>query len=208
MSSCLPLSGLVVMCFIAACKERPDGSATASKVSARPAAPTAAVIDSALPMDTLLARFRRDVPKAAALHSDVKSRDELVRQVVSAMARSDSAAIQRLSVNLSEYAWLYFPTTKVARPPYEVPPAFAWFQVQEKNRRGSLRALRELGGHRVLLKGYHCDIDPVVEDQNRIWSGCVVTVSRDGAPPTDLKLFGAVLERGGRFAVLSYQNDF
>ena len=111
-------------------------------------------------------------------------------------------------VNLAEYAWLYFPTTKVAKPPYEVPPAFAWFQVQEKNRRGSARALRELGGHRVALKSYRCDAEPTVEEQNRIWSGCAVTISRDGAVPVELKLFGAILERAGRFEVLSYQNDF
>jgi len=167
-----------------------------------------AVVDSAFPMDVQIERFRRGTPQVTHLRSDITSRDSLVRSIIAGLARSDTAALERLAVNVAEYAWLYFPTTKVAQPPYEVPPALAWFQVQEKNRRGALRALRELGGHRITFKSYHCDAEPAVEGQNRIWSGCVATFSRDGAAMVDLKLFGAILERSGRFEVLSYQNDF
>lgn len=197
---------LAALGLMAACDGRAD--AAAADRSRAATLTTAAVIDSALPMDVLLDRFRRDIPKVEALRSDATSRDELVRRVVAAIADSDAVALERLSMNLGEFAWLYFPTTKVAAPPYEVPPALAWFQVQEKDRRGALRALRELGGHRVTLDGYRCDETPTLEGENRIWTGCTVSVSRDGAPTVTLRLFGAILERDNRFAILTYENDF
>jgi hypothetical protein len=201
MRSLLYVGMLAGSCFFTACTERPRDAAAATP-------PAAGVIDSALPMDVLLARFRRDVPEVKNLRSNVASRDELVRRVIAAMGVGDTASLERVAVSLSEYAWLYFPTATVAKPPYEVPPALAWFQVQEKNRRGALRALRELGGHRVELQSYHCDASPTIEDQNRLWTGCAVTLSRDGATPVTIRLFGAILERAGRFEVLSYENDF
>ena len=198
---------LLVTFVVVACQNRAAAPSIAKADSgAGPA--SAGVIDSALPMDVMMARFRRDVPKVDKLHSDVTSRDELVRRIVSAMAKDDTTTLVNSTVNLAEYAWVYFPTAKVAKPPYEIPPALAWFQVQEKNRRGALRALRELGGHRVVLESYRCDEIPTIEDQNRIWTGCVVTISRDGTRVTDLRLFGGILERNGRFEVVSFQNDF
>lgn len=207
MRSWLHFGVLVAACLSTACNERLN-AASAAKNDAATVTASASVIDSALPMQVLLDRFRHGVPKVDKLRSDVTSRDALVRQVMAGIARNDTLAMERLAVSLGEYAWLYFPTTKVAQPPYEIPPALAWFQVQEKNRRGALRALRELGGHRVALQSYRCDPSPTVEDQNRLWTGCSVTISRDGAKSVDIRLFGAILERDGRFAVLSYQNDF
>lgn len=166
------------------------------------------VVDSVFPMDVMLERFRRDLPRPAALHGDFQSRDSLVGRVIAALQASDTLAFERLAVNASEWAWLYFPTNVLARPPYELPPGLAWFQLQETNRQGVLRALRELGGHRLDYHGYRCNAEPTVEEENRLWTGCTVTIGRDGTSPVPLRLFSAILERGGRFLMLSYANDF
>jgi hypothetical protein len=166
------------------------------------------VIDSLLPMDVMLARFRKDLPQPTELHGAVKSRDSLVAQVIAALKASDTLAFERLAVNRSEWAWLYFPTDVLARPPYELPPGLAWLQLQEANRQGVLRALRELGGHRLDYRGYRCSAEPTVAGENRIWTGCMVTLGRDDATPAPLRLFSAIMERGGCFLVLSYANDF
>lgn len=167
----------------------------------------AGVVDSVFPMDVALDRFRADLAEPEALTSGAATRDELVRGVVEALVVRDTAAFVPLAVSRAEWAWLYFPTSTVAKPPYELPPALAWFQLQEKNRQGVLRALRELGGHALGYREYSCDLEPTVEGSNRVWSGCVVSLTRDGEPVT-LKLFGAIVERDGRFAILSYANDF
>lgn len=166
------------------------------------------VVDSVLPMDVMLTRFRQDLPRSTELHGGLDSRDSLVARVIAALKASDTLALGRLAVNRSEWAWLYFPTNVLARPPYELPPALAWFRLQEANRQGVLRALRELGGHRLDYRGYQCDAEPTVEDANRIWTGCIVTLARDGPTAAPIRLFSAILEREGRFLVLSYANDF
>ena len=192
----------------AACRSgdaNPDRPAGASVPDA--AAPHR-VVDSVFPMDVMLDRFRADLVRPAGLRTDITTRDRLVERVVDALAASDTAALASLAVDRAEFGYLYYPTAATARPPYELPPALAWFQLQEKNRRGVLRALRELGSHRIDYRGYRCDAAAAAEGENRIWSGCRVTLSRDGEKPASLALFGAIIERGGRFEILSFENDF
>jgi hypothetical protein len=178
-----------------------------SAAAAQPPASTG-VVDSVIPIDVALSRFRAGLAKPERLHSNVMSRDELVRRVVVALSTGDTTAVEQVALNRAEYAWLYYPSTTIAKPPYELPPGLAWFQLQEKNRKGALRALRELGGHRVKLLGYQCGTQPVLEGDNRLWTRCTVRMTRDGAAPVSVRLFGAIIERGGRFEVLSYENDF
>jgi hypothetical protein len=166
------------------------------------------VVDSVFPMDVLLARFRKDLPKPAALHGEVTSRDTLVQRVVTALAANDTLAFEHLAVTRDEWAWLFFPTNVLSRPPYELPPGLAWFQLQENNRQGVFRALREFGGRKLDYRGYDCADQPTVEGDNKIWIGCEVRLARDGAEPSPIRLFSAILERGGRFLILSYANDF
>ena len=166
------------------------------------------VIDSVLPMPVMLQRFRQDLPEVTELHGKLTDRDTLVRRVVAALETNDTLAFERVAVNRAEWAWLYFPTDVLARPPYELPPGLAWFQLQEENRKGVLRALRTFGGHQLDYQGYRCATAPTVEGENRVWTGCSVALGVDGAAPADLRLFSAILEREGRFLVLSYANDF
>ena len=194
---------LFLLATLAACDQ------AVSKGEAAPQPETVKhVVDSVIPMDVALARFRTGMEEPVALRGNVTSRDTLVARLMQALQVSDTLAFERLAVNRAEWAWLYYPTNVQSKPPYELPPALAWFQLQETNRKGVLRALRELGGHDIDLRGYGCNDEPTVEGENRIWAGCRVTLSRDGAEPVTIKLFGAILERGGVFEVLSYDNDF
>ncbi len=182
----------------------PTGNLPAARASATPRV----VVDSVLPMSVQLARFRRGLPRPARLTHGATSRDALVRSVVRALATSDTLAFQPLAIDRAEFAWLYFPTTAIAHPPYELPPGLAWFRLQEDDRKGVFRALREISAHHPRYLGYHCDPRPRIEGENRIWTGCRVALARDDAPPSDIRLFSGILERDGRFAVLSYDNDF
>jgi hypothetical protein len=176
-----------------------------------PAAPPAqagGVVDSVMPIAVALERFREGLEEPTELRSDITSRDALVASFMDLLARSDTLGFEEIVVSQAEWAWLYYPTNVLARPPYELPPGIAWFQLVEGNRTAVLRALRELGGRPVEYEGYACAPAPTVEGENRIWTGCTVTLGRDGRPPAPIKLFSAILERGGRFAVLSFDNDF
>jgi len=166
-----------------------------------------AVVDSVVPIQAALRRFREGSPEVQRLSSGAPTRAALVSQLINALGASDTLAVEHLTVTRAEYAWLYYPTTAIARPPYELPPALAWFQVQEGNRKGALRLLRALGGRALDYQGVTCAAEPVTEGDNRIWTGCLVKLGVDGGTPSPQRLFAAILERHGRSAFLSFDND-
>ena len=194
---------VLVVAVLAGCDR---GAEPPAKTAAADSSP--GVVDSVFPMDVMLARFRAGSEEPSGLSSGAATRDELVREVILALEASDTLRFEQLAVNLPEYAWLYFPTAKVAQPPYELAPSLAWFRVQEGNRQGVFRALREMGGRKLEYRGYRCGAEPIVEGENRVWTECLVQVSREPGEPAELPIFGSILERGGRFAILSYGNDF
>jgi hypothetical protein len=169
-------------------------------------APT--VVDSIFPMEVMLARLRAELPEPARLEHGAHTRDALVDRIVTALQAHDTAALEAVAVDRAEFAWLYFPTSPTSRPPYELPPALAWFRIQEGNRKGLLRALRDLGGAPLDLLEYECPTEPRIEGANRIWVGCTVRLARAQGEPVSMRLFESILERDGRFAVLSFANDF
>src|SRR5690606_30373018 len=167
----------------------------------------AGVVDSIVPIAVALERFREGLEEPGRLRSGIRSRDALVERLLVVLAAADTAAFEELAVDRAEYAWLYYPESPISRPPYELPPALAWFRLQQGNRVGALRALRELGGRPLDHGGYRCAEEPAVEGRNRIWVGCAVEIGRDGEPAAPIRLFGSILERDGRFAILSFAND-
>lgn len=168
----------------------------------------APVVDSVFPMEMMLARFRADIPEVPAMTSGAGDRDALVTTVVQALQEADTSAFEPMTVTLGEWAWLYFPTSLQAQPPYELPPGMAWLQVQQGNRVGVLRALERFGGQALDYQGYACSPEPTVEGANRVWVGCLVQLGRNGEEATPVRLFSAILERDGHFAILSFANDF
>lgn len=203
------LTILLAAVTVAACAGGEPAHAPAAGQMPAPEAPLAsasAVVDSALPMDTLLARFRADLPPVTSLQSGTASREALVRALVTALAAGDTAAVEALAPTRAEWGWLYYPTARTARPPYELPPALAWFQFQQVNRTGALRAFREFGGRPIEYAGHACAPQPVVEGDNRIWTGCTVSLVT-GPDTISARLFSAILERDGRHALLSLHND-
>ena len=182
------------------------GGAPADSASA--AADRGTAVDSVLPMDVAFQRFRAGLPRPESLRSPIRDRDTLVARLIRALEQGDTTAFEAMALDRAEFAWLYYPTAKVAKPPYELPPGIAWMQLREGGRKGVVRALRELGGRPLDFRGYRCDPESEAEGENRLWTGCVVTVSPRGMRPAPLRLFGKILERDGRFEVISYANDF
>ena len=72
-----------------------------------------------------------------------------------------------------------------------------WFLMQEGSRKGLLRALEQRGGRSLGYVGYTCDDAPSHQGENTVWASCLVHQER---------LFGPILERGGRFKFVSLAN--
>ena len=197
----------------AACRDREAAAAAAPAVAAAASSPMPAVVgvvDSAIPIDEALRRFRAGLPEVAALGGGAApSRDLLVRRFVDAVARRDTAALRAMQLTRGEFAYLYYPATQYVRPPYELDPRTLWFLSREQSDKGLRRVVERVGGRAITLAGYDCSSEPPVrQGPNVIWGRCTVRYRAGADTLVERRLFSGVIERGGAFKFLSYANDF
>jgi hypothetical protein len=174
--------------------------------SAAPGPPTH--VDSVVPRDVALARFRSDLDSVDALAGGLASRDALVRRFVHALQAHDTAALAALSLTAQEFAWIYYPANPQGLPPYDLSPQLMWFLLQENSRKGLLRALEERGGRSLGFLGYRCDSVPSREGRNTVWGPCTIRRVQAPGDTVEERLFGPILQRGGRFKFVSLANKF
>ncbi len=168
----------------------------------------ALTVDSILPPGEALRRFQTVLPRVSDLEPAVRSRDELVAKFVGAIESADTLALMGLHVSKPEYGFLYFPTSVYSRKPYELPPDVAWLLSEQNSQKGRVRLTRRLGGKQLGFEAYNCG-EPEVEGENRFWRSCQVGyIDPATKRPITRKLFGAIMEHGGRYKFLSYSNDF
>ncbi|MDF1501913.1 hypothetical protein [Roseisolibacter sp. H3M3-2] len=201
----LPLP-LALLATVLACAPR-DDRAPAADPTPTPAASVAAA-PAPVPtveqlVDSSLRAFRDGVAPVTALDGGAESRDALVSRYAEAALARDTAALRALLVTRAEFAWLYFPESRLARPPYGIDPTFLWLQVGSNSTRDLPKAMTALAGGRYAA--HLCQDPATAEGANRLHEQCRVVVTR-GARADTLSLFGSILERGGRFKFLSYAN--
>jgi hypothetical protein len=164
--------------------------------------------DSILDMQVMIERFQaRHAPVAAFGEDAPRTRDELIGRFAAALPASCAAALRKLTLSEAEFAYLYFPTSMFSGPPYAQPPEVNWLLVQQNGLKGEARLLRHYGGAAIDIAGYSCEADPAVEGRNTVWSRCRVALRQeDGSVLEDVRLFGSIVERDGRFRFVSLAN--
>lgn len=163
-------------------------------------------VDSLMSRDEELALFRKGLVEPAGFTGGAASRDELVRRYVRALERRDTAAFRDLVLARAEFAYLYYPTNPEARPPYDLSPGLMWFLLDGNGRKGIVRALDERGGRPLGYVGYACNRTPSHQGANTVWAPCVVRRLQAPGDTVGERLFGPIVERGGRFKFVSYAN--
>ena len=187
---------------------RTNGTTPDSTPVARAELPDArpSQVDSAHSPEEMLRRFRVGLDSTAALRGGAASRDELARRFVRALSRTDTAAFRGLMLDRAEFAWLFFPSNRIARPPYAIDPALLWMQLVAGSENGLARLIEPYGRPGVRMAALDCPAPPQHEGQNTLWSRCILALVQDG-DTTRLRAFGSILERDGRFKFVSYSND-
>jgi hypothetical protein len=131
------------------------------------------------------------------------NRDSLVHLFHQALARRDTAVLDRLQITREEFAYLYYPDSKMSHPPYELGPDVMWTQIQSQSDRGLRRLLAKYGERSFRIRGLVCTPP---EHQNRVViHQCGVQLS-DAAGAKPEQLFGSIIERDGRFKFVGYAN--
>lgn len=166
---------------------------------------TATVVDSAIPIEVSLERFRRGLPQPVALAGGFGTREELVRRFAMALEAKDTAALRRMVLGKDEFAWLYYASSPLSRPPYELPPELLWFQIQGQSEKGASLLLLERAGAPLGYLSHDCASERR-EGANRIYGHCVLRRVTAAGDTVGEPLFGLVLERGGIHKFVSYAN--
>ena len=161
------------------------------------------IIDSLLPVEEEIRRFQAQLgPEPQSFSYGAESRDALVEAFVTAIERNDTTALARLVVNRREFGYLVYPTSPNVSPPYRQAPQLVWLQRSAMTNKSASRILERFGGRPLGFLGYQCSPTPVQQGENTLWDGCVVS-RRAGDASSSLRMFGPIIERGGRFKFLS-----
>lgn len=197
---------LVALAALATALAACDRAATPDQAPA--STPRAGVVDSALPIDTLLHRFRATLPDTpSTLAGGASSPEALTRALLRALQSQDSATVRRLVISPSEFAWLYYPHTRFTRPPYELGPELLWLQLGMASEKGAVRLVRRYGGVPLRFEALTCPDSAAIEGPNRILTGCRVRFAAADSAARELQLFGSLLQRDGHYKFVSYANE-
>lgn len=165
------------------------------------------VVDSILPIAEQLRRFREGLPEVRVFADGAPTHEALVRAITDGVARADTAALRRLTVNRAEYAWLVYPTSVHARGPLQQAPQITWHMLVMRNRIGLSRLLARLGGQVGDIVSHRCEA-VTAGARMRDAVTCVARRRGDDGVFRDGRLLGALVERGGAWKVMSWENDF
>ncbi|MBI2795901.1 MAG: hypothetical protein HYX65_04255 [Gemmatimonadetes bacterium] len=168
------------------------------------AAATPAHVDSVFAPDEEVRRFKAAVRDSTdTLRQAAPSRDALVRALATAVARNDTARLRALAIDLREFAWLYYPTSRFAHDPYFLKPDVLWLQLTANSDHDGGVLLRKYGGRPMRVAAATCPGAARREGRNLLWEGCRLRLEGDSVPR---QFFGTILERDGRFKLVSLAN--
>ena len=188
---------------------RADSVARARQDSVNRASP-GYIVDSILPVEEEIRRFRAAVGGGAVtqLVDASTSRDELVARLADAIAANDAVTLQRTVVTAREFIDLVYPESPNTKPPYRQAPGLVWTLITEPSNSGRRRLLANLGGKPLAVTSVSCRQPPETQGRNHLWNGCTVRYTSGGDAPRDGRLFGAIIERDGRFKFMSLSNQY
>lgn len=201
---CAAVVSAVMLVTVAACQpidgavDREDPHGDSGAVST--------VVDSIRPVEDEVARFRATLTEHPQRLSDgAGSVDALVGMFVDAVNQGDAAGLHALALSRSEFAYFHYPYTHYTRPPYELSPALVWYRMSNRSAQGLTRLLRTFDGRELRVEAMTCTAPDSAG--SGVVHSCAVNVPDIHGKTVEVRLFGPVLERDGRFKFVSLANE-
>jgi hypothetical protein len=168
------------------------------------------VVDSILPIDEEIRRFKASIggePVTSFAHGS-SSREALVRRIVRDVARGDTIDLAASAVTPREFIDLVYPSSPYTHPPYRESPSMIWMQIANPSDAGYTRLVRRLGGQPFEYERHTCEKATERQGKNTLWLDCTIRVITPQRETTTQRWFGTIIERDGRYKVMSFRNQF
>lgn len=145
--------------------------------------------------------------RRAPLAHTFESPSALVGTMLDAVERHDSQRLQQLAVSEEEFRAVIWPELPSSRPQVNLPVEYAWGTLYQNSRTSLAVTLREHGGRRFSL--VRVDLGEVSTHYATfaVHREPTVVVRDESGREHRLDLFGALLERDGRWKIFSYVRD-
>ena len=165
------------------------------------------IIDSILPVEEEIRRFQATIPaRPTEFTNAAPTRSQLVKQFVRALERNDTTALRRLVIDRGEFGYLVYPTSPNVAPPYRQSPDLVWLFRSASSDKAVGRLFGRFGGKPLGYVGCACPGAVDRQGENTLWSDCVVKRITTGGDSVRLRMFGAIVGRGGQFKFVSLTN--
>jgi hypothetical protein len=144
---------------------------------------------------------------AARLEDTFPTRESAAQAVLDAIWMRDSERLLRLAVTESEFQAVVWPRLPASRPEMGMPLSYLWSDMAGRNRAGVAEALQVHGRERLTLKAIDFAGPPTDYGAFRIHPKTSMTVSDERGRRATVRLFGSMIESGGRWKVYSFVVD-
>lgn len=135
------------------------------------------------------------------------SPDAAAEAVIEGLGRTDESALKALALNEREFRDHVWPELPASRPERNLSFAYVWGDLRQKSEYSLQQVLAEHGGQRYTLASVRFDGETTSYDSYAVHRATVLRVRNEHGQETDVRLFGSMIEKDGRWKVFSYVTD-
>lgn len=143
----------------------------------------------------------------APLPNSHKSADALSRAVLTAIEKRDADALHGLALNKEEFTEHVWPELPAARPERNLSSSFVWGDLNQKSNIALRDTLAAHGGKKYEFIGLRFLGETTAYGSYRVHRESELTVKDAEGNERQVRMFGSVIEKGGRYKVFSYVID-
>lgn len=144
---------------------------------------------------------------ATALPGSVGSLEDLADSAWAALARGDTAAMERLRLSEHEHNALVWPELPAARVEIGYPVELAWRNIEMRNAAARGRLLRRFASDAPTLRGVGCTGETKRFESFAVLTECFLYLREPAGAVQRFQLFKDVLVRDGEHKIFRYYFD-
>lgn len=154
----------------------------------------------------LVALLALSCSRAPLPHSH-ESAEALSRAVLAAVEARDAGALRALALSKEEFEAHVWPHLPAARPERNLSPSFIWGDLHRKSHLTLRSTLAAHGGRKYEFVSVRFLGDTTAYGSYRVHRESELTVKLTDGTERQIRLFGSMIEKGGRYKAFSYVVD-